>query len=92
MLKLYFCYNTGCIKTGCQSSPAYKSRFCAEHTSFTCDPGHSLTHEPDEKSEVEQSSNIHCQNGGGEAIIHMLLERKCIYMLSDLLQGLCYHQ
>ena len=67
---------TGCIKTGCQSSPAYKSWFCTKHTSFTSDPGHSLTHEPDDKSEVSRLTSIVKRE---EEIIHMLLERKCTH-------------
>lgn len=27
----------GSVKTGCQASPNYKSRFCAKHTPHACD-------------------------------------------------------
>lgn len=37
----------GTIKTGCQATPAYKSRYCEDHKHFACD-SQQLTGKEDE--------------------------------------------
>ncbi len=72
---------SGSIKTGCQATPAYKSRYCDQHKHFACDSRY-LT-----GTEAEDSGNLDAPIGTvmrstqtqklpGESIVELILAKK----------------
>ena len=65
----------GSIKTGCSNSPAYISRFCAQHTPRSCIAKPKYLSKDDlDRSDVDKLH--HRTSEGGEPVVQLLLEKK----------------
>ena len=87
----------GAITTGCQASPAYKSRYCDQHKPLICD---SCEYELDEESSeldapvgpILRSARKHQQLG--ESVVQTIVAKKktrkqTYYTVSYFMRGIC---
>lgn len=87
----------GAITTGCQASPAYKSRYCDQHKPLICD---SCEYELDEESSeldapvgpILRSARKHQQLG--ESVVQTIVAKKetrkqTYYKVSYFIHGIC---
>jgi len=66
----------GHIKSGCMATPAFKSRYCSEHSVRVCSisEGHSMQDNPCNQPSATPSATL--PSGREQAVVEMLLEKK----------------
>lgn len=73
----------GSIKSGCQATPAYKSRYCENHVNFACDSQQLTGQEAEDGKGLDAPigpvlrSAQKQQKQPGESIVKSILAKKC---------------
>ena len=72
---------SGSIKTGCQATPAYKSRYCDHHKQFACDTQQVTGTEEEDSRDLDAPigpivRSIRKDQQPGENIVELILAKK----------------